>query len=138
MDRYRKILQHFRSRGKYLCGSMLGLAACWICLNLLRDDLPISSTTLVAFASRNFATVMVAALGALLWATATWQRLYSLAASNWVAAGCTAGLAFMWANLFRFQMWPLLAFCLIVVGPTPLAIPKGDSNKTEGQPEIIE
>ena len=54
MRKFLKFWQIFRCRGNYLWGSMLGLASCWISLNMLRESFPISAGGVVQFISENW------------------------------------------------------------------------------------
>jgi hypothetical protein len=117
---------------------MLGLAICWIAANLFREARFEADAYRTYLAARNSPILLLAILGALIWTAATWQRLYSIAGSDWAATCCTFALASLWGYLFSFRMWPILALGLILVGPIALGIPRGDLSRHEKGREINE
>ncbi|MGD0940909.1 MAG: hypothetical protein ABR905_14475 [Terracidiphilus sp.] len=103
---------------------MLGLASCWISLNMLRESFPKSAAGVSLFISTNWTVTLSAALGAMLWAVATWQRLFQIALSNWAATFSTIYLAGIWGYLLRYRIGLPLALGLFLVAPLPLAVLK--------------
>jgi hypothetical protein len=138
MQESSKFRQIFRSRGNYLWGSMLGLASCWMSLNMHRESLPKSAAGLALFISGNWIFTLLATLGVLLWALATWQRLFRIAVSIWAATIGTIFLAVIWGNLFRYRISLPLALGLFLIAPLPLAVPKGGEERRKEPPEEAE
>jgi hypothetical protein len=138
MRKFLKFWQIFRCRGNYLWGSMLGLASCWISLNMLRESFPISVAGVVQFISENWIFTPSAVLGAVLWAVASWQRLFQIAHSNWAAALGTIYLAGIWVFLLRDRIGLSLALGLVLIAPLPLAVPKGGKERPKISPEGTE
>ncbi len=119
-------------------GSMLGLASCWISLNMLRESFQINAGGFVLFISENWIFTLSAVLGATLWAVATWQRLFQIAHSNWAAVFGTICLAGIWGYLLRYRIGLPLAIGLFLIAPVPLAVPKGGEERRKAPPENTE
>lgn len=138
MRRFFKFWQIYRGRGNYLWGSMLGLASCWISLNMLRENFPKSAAGLALFISENWIFTLFASLGTMLWAVATWQRLFQIAPSRWAVTLGTICLAFIWGYLLQYRMELPLAIGLFLIAPLPLAVPKGGEKRRKESPEETE
>jgi len=121
------LCQGFRSRGNYLWGSMLGIAAGWGWANSVRESLAEGHSLTQSFGENSVIT-LIAALGILLWTTATWQRLRCIGTPELVAAACTAALAVLWGCIFYLRMRPILALGLLFVVPLPPAIASAESD----------